>query len=54
MKWYGMEWPGLVQDRRGGESSCELGNVPSGSIKCWKFFSRSTTGCLSSSVWLRI
>jgi hypothetical protein len=26
------------------EGSCEHGNEPSGSIKCWKFLSSCTTG----------
>jgi hypothetical protein len=30
------------------ESSCELGNEPSGSIKCWKLLSGCTTCGLSS------
>jgi hypothetical protein len=29
-----VDWIGLAQDRV--ESSCELGNEPSGSIKCWE------------------
>jgi hypothetical protein len=29
----GMDWIGLAQDRDK-ESSCECGNVPSGSVKC--------------------
>jgi hypothetical protein len=33
-----MLWTGLVWLRigTGGESSCELGNEPSSSIKCWE------------------
>jgi hypothetical protein len=31
-----VEWIGLAQDRYRGESSCERGNEPSGSIKCWE------------------
>jgi hypothetical protein len=30
------------------EGSCEHGNVPSGSVKCWKFMSSCTTGSFSS------
>jgi hypothetical protein len=30
------------------ESSCKLGNEPSGSIKCWKLPSGCTSCCLSS------
>jgi hypothetical protein len=32
-----VDWIGLAQDRyRWRESSCKLGNEPSGSIKCWE------------------
>jgi hypothetical protein len=34
------------------ESSCELGNEPSGSIKCWELPSGCTTCGLSSSTQL--
>jgi hypothetical protein len=30
--WDGMDWIDLAQDR----GSCERGNEPSGSIKCWE------------------
>jgi hypothetical protein len=32
MGWSGVKWIGLAVV----ESSCELGNEPSGSIKCWE------------------
>jgi hypothetical protein len=38
-----VEWIGLAQDRYKVESSCELGNEPSGSIKCWEL----PSGCTS-------
>jgi hypothetical protein len=31
-----VDWIGLAQDRVQAESSCKLGNEPSGSIKCWE------------------
>jgi hypothetical protein len=31
-----VDWIGLAQDRYSWESSCVLGNEPSGSIKCWE------------------
>jgi hypothetical protein len=31
-----VDWIGLAQDRYRWKSSCELGNEPSGSIKCWE------------------
>jgi hypothetical protein len=36
--WNGVMWTGLVWLRigTGGDSSCEFGNEPSGSIKCWE------------------
>jgi hypothetical protein len=44
-----MLWTGLVWLRIGQmESSCELGNEPSGSIKCWELSSGCTTCALSS------
>jgi hypothetical protein len=33
MEWGVMDWIDLVQDQEG---SCEHGNEPLGSIKCWK------------------
>jgi hypothetical protein len=33
--WGGMEWIDLAQDRAM-EGSCEHGNEPPGSIKCWE------------------
>jgi hypothetical protein len=36
--WDGMDWIDLAQDRLPEESSCEHGNEPSGSIKCWEVF----------------
>jgi hypothetical protein len=43
-------WTGLVWLRigTGGESSCERGNEPSGSIKCWELPSGCTSSGLSS------
>jgi hypothetical protein len=37
-RWDGVMWTGLVWLRIGtsGESSCECGNEPSGSIECWE------------------
>jgi hypothetical protein len=43
-----VDWIGLAQDRYMLESSCELGNEPSGSIKCWELPSGCTTCGLSS------
>jgi hypothetical protein len=45
-----MLWTGLVWLRigTGGESSCELGNEPPGSIKCWELPSGCTSCGLSS------
>jgi hypothetical protein len=43
-----VEWIGLAQDRYRWESSCELGNELSGSIKCWELPSGCTTCGLSS------
>jgi hypothetical protein len=40
-----VDWIGLAQDRY---SSCELGNEPSGSIKCWELPNGCTTCGLSS------
>jgi hypothetical protein len=34
--WDGMDWIELAQDRDPVEGSCEHGNKPSGSIKCWE------------------
>jgi hypothetical protein len=34
--WNGMDWIDLVQDRDPVGGSCEHGNEPSGSIKCWE------------------
>jgi hypothetical protein len=34
--WDGMDWIDLAEDRGPVESSCERGNEPSGSIKCWE------------------
>jgi hypothetical protein len=33
--WCGMDWIHLAQDRDQWRFSCEHGNEPSGSIKCW-------------------
>jgi hypothetical protein len=35
--WDGMDWIDLAQGRDQWEGSCEDGNEPSGSIKCWEF-----------------
>jgi hypothetical protein len=44
-----VDWIGLAQDRyRWRESCCELGNEPSGSIKCWELPNGCTTSGLSS------
>jgi hypothetical protein len=40
-----VDWIGLAEDRY---SSCELGNEPSGPIKCWELPSGCTTCGLSS------
>jgi hypothetical protein len=34
--WGGMDWIYLAQDMDQFEGSCEHGNEPSGSIKCWE------------------
>jgi hypothetical protein len=34
MGWGGLDWPGSGQGQV--ENSCECGNEPLGSIKCWK------------------
>jgi hypothetical protein len=34
--WSGMDWIDLDQDRDQWRGSCEGGNEPSGSIKCWE------------------
>jgi hypothetical protein len=34
IEWGGLDWVGLTHVQV--ESSCELGNEPSGSIKCWE------------------
>jgi hypothetical protein len=36
MGWDGMDWINLARDRDQWEGSCEHGNEPSGSIKCWE------------------
>jgi hypothetical protein len=36
IEWYGMDWTELAQEWGLVEGSCEHGNEPSGSIKCWK------------------
>jgi hypothetical protein len=36
------------------ESSCEFGNEPTGSMKCWETFEWPSISCLSSSVQLHI
>jgi hypothetical protein len=40
-----VDWIGLAQDRY---SSCELGNEPWGSVKCWELPNGCTTCGLSS------
>jgi hypothetical protein len=35
--WDVMDWNYLAEDRGLVEDSCEHGNEPSGSIKCWEF-----------------
>jgi hypothetical protein len=51
-----MVWTGLVWLRIGtnGELSCECGNEPSVSIKCWETNEGFTTGGLSSTAQLHI
>jgi hypothetical protein len=44
--WCELEWSGLGQVQV--ESSCERGNDPLGSIKCWELPSGCTTCGLSS------
>jgi hypothetical protein len=34
--WGDVDWICPAQDRRQVESSCEFGNEPSGSMKCWE------------------
>jgi hypothetical protein len=34
--WGGLDWSDLVQDERPVEGTCELGNEPLASIKCWE------------------
>jgi hypothetical protein len=36
VEWVDVDWIGLNQDRRSVEGSCECGNEPWGSIKCWQ------------------
>jgi hypothetical protein len=36
--WGGIDWIDLVQDMNQWRGSCEHGNEPSGSIKCWEIF----------------
>jgi hypothetical protein len=36
IEWDGMDWIELAQDKGPVEGSCEHGNKPSGSIKCWE------------------
>jgi hypothetical protein len=43
-----LDWIGLAQDRYSCESSCERGNEPSGSIKCWELPNGCTTCGFSS------
>jgi hypothetical protein len=50
-----MLWTGLVWLRIGtGGISCELGNEPSGSIKCWELPNGCTTFGLSSGTQLHL
>jgi hypothetical protein len=44
--WCGLDWSGSGDEKL--ESSCECGNEPSSSIKCWDSSSGGTTGGLSS------
>jgi hypothetical protein len=34
--WDGMDWIDLAQDKGPVDGSCEHGNEPSGSVKCWE------------------
>jgi hypothetical protein len=36
IEWGGMDWLDLAQDGVPARYSCERGNEPSGSIKCWE------------------
>jgi hypothetical protein len=36
IRWDGMDWIDLAQDRVPVEGSCEHGNERPGSIKCWE------------------
>jgi hypothetical protein len=36
IRWDGMDWTDLAQDRGTLEGSCEHGNEPLGSTKCWE------------------
>jgi hypothetical protein len=36
IEWDGMDWIDVAQDRDQLEGSCEYGNEPLGSIKCWE------------------
>jgi hypothetical protein len=47
-----VDWIGLAQELVQVESSCELGNEPLGSIKCWELPIGSTTCGLSSGIQL--
>jgi hypothetical protein len=36
IEWDGMDWIDRAEDRDQWRGSCEYGNEPSGSIKCWE------------------
>jgi hypothetical protein len=36
IRWGGMDWIDLAQDRDQWRASCEHGNEPSGSVRCWE------------------
>jgi hypothetical protein len=37
MGWEVLDWNDLAQNKESVRDSCENGNEPSGSIKCWEF-----------------
>jgi hypothetical protein len=46
--WDGVDWVNLTQVRGPVEGSCEPGDEPSGSIKCWEVFEWLPNWWLSS------
>jgi hypothetical protein len=41
LRWDGVDWIDLTQDKRRVEGSCEHGDEPSRSIKCWEVLESS-------------